>query len=294
MKFHAQLSSPILAVLLLLQTAEAITIQTNFRDSGQTLGTFGTAGGAPSSAVGGGNLQLLVEAAADYWESAFADPFVLTIDYGWFPRASSAATHRLASEGGSPHRETAATIAFDNDSVLWFLDLSPLDNVEFSTFTAYLNDLGGGLMNTGREYTGGSGSAARFDLLTTAIHEVGHALGLSNANNAFQETARDSLINISGNLPFSGAAIPIVSGEAHLNLAHALLRPSRPSGVRRFASEADILSNAQISQFSQVNLTPVIPEPAVSCLLSLTLLLGGLRASWSACRANKRIPRLAS
>lgn len=263
--------------LLLHQPAKGITIVGDYRPPGEFLLGFGTAGNAPSNSTGAGNLQSLFEAAASYWESAFADPFVLTIEYGWFPRDSSSATHRLLSEGGSPHRETYAAIAFDNDSVSWFLDATPFDNTEYSFFTNYSADLGGGLMNTGREYTGGSGAAATFDLLTTAIHEIGHALGLASGNDAFNaETVADLHVNISGTLAYSGAAIPVFSGDAHIDLAHALLRPTRPNGVRRFASEADILVNAQIAQFSQVNLFPVIPEPAAWHLIPFGFLFGSL------------------
>jgi hypothetical protein len=267
MRRIASVISATLAVASIPLAADAITIQTNYRAPGQSLGSFGTAGTAPSNATGGGTLQTLVEAAADYWESAFADTFTLQVDYGWFPR-DSAATHRLVSQGGSPNRETAATIAFDNDgSFGWFLDSTPYDSAEFSTFTNHSQDLGGGVMNTGRVYTGASGAATGFDLLTTAIHEIGHALGLASANNSFvSETLFDSQVNLTSPRAYAGAAIPVNDGDAHLDLTHALLRSNRPFGVRRLASEADILTNAQISRFTQVNLSPSFPSPAVYLL----------------------------
>jgi hypothetical protein len=55
-------------------------------------------------------------------------------------------------------------------------------------------------------------------------------------------------------------------------LDHPVLRPSRPSGVRRLLSDADILANAQISQFTQINLNAAIPEPASIVMLAIGLL----------------------
>ncbi len=237
------------------------------------LGTFGTAEAQPGNAVGGGHLTAAVDAAIAYWESAFADPFTLTIEYGWFPRSgSTTGTHRLVSEGGTPHRETAGTIALDSDgSTIWFADPTPHEASEYSTFTEYTSDLGAGLMNVGREFTGASGFAIRHDLFSTVLHEIGHALGLSSANNAFVAEAADGDVDVT--VPYAGASLPLNAGDAHLNLARALLRSSRPSGVRRYGSEADILALAQISQFTQVNLMPVIPEPS-----SLVILAVGLAA----------------
>ncbi|REK05489.1 MAG: PEP-CTERM sorting domain-containing protein [Planctomycetota bacterium] len=259
-----------LIVALAASCCQAITINAIYRGPGELLGTFGTAQSAPANAVGGGTLQAIMDVAVDYWESAYGDPFTLTVQYGWFPRTgSTTGTHRLLSEGGTPHRETSAAIALDSDgSTIWFADPTPTDSVEFSTYTDYTADLGAGVMNVGREFTGGFGHAARHDLFTTVLHEVGHALGLSSANNAFVAERGDNDVDVLSPLPFAGSQIPLNSGNAHLNMSHPLMRSSRGSGVRRLASEADILANAQISQFTQVNLMPLVPEPATWVLLA--------------------------
>lgn len=270
----------IIGLALMPLSSNALTINTNFIDQGNTLVTFGSAESTPASAVGGGNIQAIVRTAADYWESAYSDDHVLNIDYGWFLRNGPAtATHRLVSQGGVPHRETAAAIAFDTDRI-WFLDPTPWESSEFSSFNSYSSNG----INVGREYTGGIGAASNRDLLSTAIHEIGHALGLSSSNSAFRAELGffntpgvTRKLEIDSPLPFSGSVISVDDNTAHLDNAtypHALLRSSRGNGVRRFASEADILANAQISQFTGVNLNPVlIPEPS-SLLLSVFSLCG--------------------
>lgn len=280
---HARLRTGALAasiVVFVTTTAPAITINAIYRAPGETLGTFGTAEAQPANAVGGGSLMAVVDAAVAYWESAFADPFTLTLQVGWFPRASgTTGTHRLMTEGGTPHRETSGAIALDSDgSTIWFADPTPYDSLEFSTYTEYTSNLGGGLMNVGREFTGATGLAVRHDLFTTVLHEIGHALGLSASNNAYVAEEGDGDIDLTAPLPYAGASLPVNPDNAHLNLPRTLLRSSRPSGVRRYASEADILALAEVSQFTQVNLTPLVPEPSTWALFATALGFFGWRA----------------
>ena len=236
-----------------------ITINLIHRAEGDTVTTYGIAEDAPITAAGNGTLPQVMEAAASFWESAFADPFTLTIEYGWFPRTGgTTATHRLLTEGGNPHRETSAAIVFDSDgSTPWFRDPTPAYANEFSSLIELTEDLGGGEMTTGLRIVGGQGIAGRRDLLTTALHEIGHALGLSSANDALALEGVDGDVDVMSPLPFVGAEIPL--NGAHLDLPEAVMKSSRPNATRRLLSEADILANAQTSQFTQVNLQPSIP-----------------------------------
>jgi len=113
--------------------------------------------------------------------------------------------------------------------------------------------------------------------LSVAIHEIGHSLGLSGANTAYQaETCPDNDVDVTGPRPFAGTAIPVNNTcpgfNAHLSsatFANALMVPAIGSGTRRTPSAVDILADAQISQFTSINLDPaLVPEPGTWMLLT--------------------------
>lgn len=248
----------VVAMGMVVPQATSLTIVRNF------------GGGTASNTAGGGTLQTIFNAAADCWEAAILDTHTVSLNYSWAALGGGTlGVHQLVSQGGVPHRETAATIRFDQ-STAWFTDATPLAIEEYNTYTETTANLGGGNMIVGRNATGATGSAlGRFDLFTVALHEIGHSLGLSGANTAFQAENGNGQINITGPRPFAGAAINTVSG-AHLNLSNALMFPSVSPSERNLFSHADILANAQISQFTNLNLNAhPVPEPASMVALAL-------------------------
>ncbi len=241
--------------------ASAITIVTHF-----------VGGAPPPNAAGGGNLVEIFNAAAHRWESAFEDRFTLTLHFGWAP-LGAAGTHALVEQGGDQNRELVGTILFDNSgAVSFFLDPTPFSDEEFGRRSDEYQDLGGGLVNVARIFSQPLGDAAgRSDLLSVALHEIGHALGMSGGNAGFVDAVRDGGLYLASDLPFAGTAIPLSSNYSGLvphfdatRVAYGSVMSGVNSDERRLPSALDILANAQISQFKLLNLNTVQEQSSFS------------------------------
>ncbi len=230
----------------------AITIDTRFIPEGGTLPGVGTARGPSTNTSGGGNLQDIMEAAAYVWEQLITDDFTLTLAYGWYPTepTSFSGFHHKIRVGDDPPREIAASIAFNSNNSTYrlFLDSSPEDNAEFGTYTEDETELGTGLVNTKRDFSPISADAiGSIDLFSTAMHEIGHALGLVPWP-FFEDETADGDIDVQ--LPgYEGVVIPV--DGAHIDVVGPMMSSTgRTLGHRRWITEVDLLAVCQLSQFA--------------------------------------------
>ncbi|QDT70025.1 hypothetical protein MalM25_29690 [Planctomycetes bacterium MalM25] len=254
----------LIALFVLSGSASALQIDTRYYAPGELIPSLGEARSRPESAVGEGDLQAIVRAAADTWESLIGDDHTLVLHYGWYPTTgfSNSAFHVAGAFGGVPLRQFTGSLAFNSDEAFFpmYLDPTPESSEEFLLSRRDYVDLGAGQVESARWYTATTPEASRRnDVYTAALHEIGHALGLTESSAFLNETFDADIDILSG--PFAGSSIPVVS--THLEQNGPLLSyRARNVGERRGITQVDLLAVCQISSFEDCRYELTSPEAA--------------------------------
>ncbi|SRR6266496_1877367 len=232
-------------------------------------------GALPPNSVGSGDITKIFRAAARPWQESVQVQATVNIYYAY--AAVGGELTFVTWDGVS--RTWSAIILINNDGqtghFAWYLDPAPNDDNEWLTPFEVSADLGGGTINTGRcfvEGVGVAGDLSHFDLKTTVMHALGHALLLSVANPYFSNLVADGYFHIEAPLVGAGSLIPAASNNfgftSHIEpvvnfvngtyvdvLDWALMAAVRP-GVRCYPSTADAL----VVAIMEVGLNPTVND----------------------------------
>ena len=264
-RFQVRGLCAVLAICLAAGSARAIDIVPVFRTAESN---------NPGYDPNGEGLQAIVEAAADYWEDIIEGSGTLTVRYLWSDISDTndtLAVHTNEGEDVANNKPTFCRIRFDTQFLGvdrdWYFDATPDDHSEYNMVQRLAQDI-----DTGPGYNGsvpdllevsfsgaanGTGPLASRngpDLYSTALHEMGHGLGMT-AVIALTETSDDEY-DFDVHLVWgSSMAAAIAPGDRyHLAANEALMVPVSGPGHRRLPSATDIFSIETTAEWGHSNI----------------------------------------
>jgi len=251
--------------------ASAITFDLNF-----------VSGATNTNDPGDVFLQSIVTAAADRWADLIEDNYTMTLNVSYYTNDSmgngpcgmntQTACAPIVSANGAGSRTSEGNILFFANRN-WYYDPTPYGDSEFN-FTQTLHDdlsfsaqsagFGGASPETLLEvgYRGANNFSdpnvsAGFDMLSTAFHEIGHHLGVTNQFSGASNETMDGDYDIPPSL-LNGAQMSVIAAAPnffHTVDAFPLMSTvGAGRGVRRIPSAADIFAMASVSNWTQINL----------------------------------------
>jgi hypothetical protein len=214
----------------------------------------------------------IMQAAANYWEGIIKDNHTITVTYGYADLGPG--THGIAEvTGTSGVRAASGNVAFDieNNTVGdWYFDSTPTVHSEFAMHQVLRRDLGivadnlyfnespPDLLEVG--YWGHYvGADAGRDALTTAIHELGHILGMHDALPLFLVQTMDgdydfSSTFIQGNDASVNYHSPAAAERVHLRSSDSVMAVGSGNGDRNLPSATDLFAIASVGVWSDIDL----------------------------------------
>ncbi len=213
----------------------------------------------PSDAVGGGNLDDIVAAAALQWQAAINDDVVIDLHYGWHakPEGNANAGGAGAVSVSADGKSVVAKLFLNRTRSGWWLDSTPFDSSEFGEPVLVFDDLGGGeLLVGGKAQPIPGGGSLGTDAVAVAIHEMGHVVGHSwgypnylPATGANVDNGYVGEVVVPERLPFAGTVIPTLYSHVHM------FGPAMGGGGGRpTVTDVDILAAAVFAGYESLNL----------------------------------------
>ncbi|NQU19816.1 MAG: hypothetical protein HQ567_00925, partial [Candidatus Nealsonbacteria bacterium] len=256
----------VLATGLMIDRAAAVTINLTFDSA---------ASDSPSFDATGANLTPIFEQAASYWEDIIEDWWTLDIEYYYDdlndPDSYLGLHNNLATSGGKP---TEARIRVDTQLYGverdWWFDPTPASHTEFDLEQTLYRDLTPGeqsawfggsppeVLEVGFRGPAVAGGAAdgHLDVLSTVIHEMGHALGLTG-NVASGEVDADGDYDAPASMVRGTNTDILEAAPENYHIADGVALMCSSCGaasLRRMPTATDVLAIAAASGWTNVDL----------------------------------------